>query len=597
MSENRKSVFSNSKSNMETKLMRRFNANLLQWTANACLLLLICLLVGTNNSQAQNPTQLENSQQGDTDWKIMDGHDALGGQISGYASKTSVNVKETIGFHINVNEPQQVEIKIYRMGWYQGAGARLIDTITASAVPQLLDEADHTTGLIECNWSETASWYVPKTIVSGVFIAKIKGMTNLLESYIIFVVRNDSRNADYVFQTAVTTYQAYNNYPYAQNATPNMDPYPNGDWTSGRSLYASNSFGPDIPEGNENGNQAREVSFNRPYMPEGNIYLSAGQFFRWEYNMVRWMESPAQGYDVTYITDIDTHMNTNLSTPGRYKVFLSVGHDEYWSWEMRDNIEQARNRTDQPLNLGFFGGNISHWQIRFKNSSTSGTNPANAPNRTIVAYKGLATSSNSVWADPFKYDGIPTNNYLITAYWRDNKKTEVTGCPSTNTNCNCPLDSGGNPTNCTKRPEDEMVGVMTDKDFDQGHGDFTFTSTCPAWVKLGMANPNQAFTELLGYEADRIYYIDRYATHANWIHIAHSTFINGNNSTSSDSVFYRYNGNARVFAAGTVQWSWGVDNFGGVGIPILHPDRSNSDVEVVTRNILLCLKDGGTACP
>jgi hypothetical protein len=446
---------------------------------------------------------------------------------------------------------------------------------------------------------------VPKTTVSGVFIAKIKGMDNLKESYIIFVVREDSRVADYVFQTAVTTYQAYNNYPYAQNATPNMDPFPNGDWTSGRSLYASNSFGPDIPEGNPNGNQAREVSFNRPYMPEGlpadAIYKSAGQFFQWEYNMVRWMENPAQGYNVTYSTDIDTHMNTNLSIVGKYKVFLSVGHDEYWSWEMRDNIEKARNRTEQPLNLGFFGANISHWQIRFKNSSSSGTNPANAPNRTIIAYKDLATSSTQAWADPFQYDGIPTNNHLITAYWRDNESLAAIDCPSpAPINCHCPPDpnNNNNPTNCIKKPEDEMVGVMTNPIFDQGHGNFTFSVACPTWVKTGMTNPNQGFTELVGYEADRIFYIDSYPTHAGWEQVGRSQFINGTNTTVSHSVFYRYNGNARVFAAGTVQWAWGVNSFGGETgvIPLLHPNRYNPDVEVVTRNILSCLKNGGAAC-
>ena len=54
----------------------------------------------------------------------------------------------------------------------------------------------------------------------------------------------------------------------------------------------------------------------------------------------------------------------------------------------------------------------------------------------------------------------------------------------------------------------------------------------------------------------------------------------------------------RVFAAGTIQWAWGLDDFGGnaaIG-PALRPNISNPDVEIVTENILRCLKDGGTYC-
>ena len=101
--------------------------------------------------------------------------------------------------------------------------------------------------------------------------------------------------------------------------------------------------------------------------------------------MIRWMEK--EGYDVTYQTDIDTHTNAATLAPGKHKVLLSVGHDEYYSWQMRDALEQARNRTNQPLNIGFFGANVSYNQIRFANSSTTNTLPANAPNRTIIDYK------------------------------------------------------------------------------------------------------------------------------------------------------------------------------------------------------------------
>jgi hypothetical protein len=133
------------------------------------------------------------------------------------------------------------------------------------------------------------------------------------ESYIVFVVRDDARNSPILFQSSVATYQAYN------------------EW-GGSSLYTNTSAGDKT---------GVKVSFNRPYWRN----FGAGDFISlngapgYEMQMVRWLES--QGYDVTYATDIDTHENPN--TVLSHKVFLVVGHDEYWSRNMRDNVTQGRD--------------------------------------------------------------------------------------------------------------------------------------------------------------------------------------------------------------------------------------------------------------
>ncbi len=63
-----------------------------------------------------------------------------------------------------------------------------------------------------------------------------------------------------------------------------------------------------------------------------------------------------------------------------HKVFLSVGHDEYWSGDQRANVEAAR---DAGVNLAFFSGNEIFWKTRWENSiDGSGT-----PYRTLVSYK------------------------------------------------------------------------------------------------------------------------------------------------------------------------------------------------------------------
>src|SRR5205085_5613203 len=169
-------------------------------------------------------------------------------------------------------------------------------------------------------------------------------------------LRDDGRKSDILFQQAVATYQAYNNYP---------------DGT-GKSLYDSGSNGPLTTLGTQ---RAVKVSFDRPYTYTD--HTGAGEFLRWELYFVRWLER--SGYDVSYSTDLDTHASGSRLL--NYKGFLSVGHDEYWSKAMRDAAEAAR---DAGHNLAFFGGNDVFWQIRLESSA------GGVPNRVITCYKNAA---------------------------------------------------------------------------------------------------------------------------------------------------------------------------------------------------------------
>src|SRR5262249_40711931 len=114
--------------------------------------------------------------------------------------------------------------------------------------------------------------------------------------------------------------------------------------------------------------------------------------------MLRWLER--NGYDVTYFTGVDSDRYGSLI--GRHNVFLSVGHDEYWSRAQRDNVEAAR---DAGVNLAFFSGNESHWKVRWENSIDG----ADAGYRTLVCYKETYGDVR----DPLADAGIWTGT------WRD----------------------------------------------------------------------------------------------------------------------------------------------------------------------------------
>ena len=73
--------------------------------------------------------------------------------------------------------------------------------------------------------------------------------------------------------------------------------------------------------------------------------------------MIQFLEQ--NGYDVTYIsqTDVDTSGSLLL----KHKMFVSSGHDEYWSANMRNNVTAARTTG---VNLAFFSGNEVFWKTR-----------------------------------------------------------------------------------------------------------------------------------------------------------------------------------------------------------------------------------------
>ena len=65
----------------------------------------------------------ENLQPGTDDWQLM--HPATSREIEGYASATSVNRGDAIELFVNTASPTFV-LDVFRMGWYQGLGARRI---------------------------------------------------------------------------------------------------------------------------------------------------------------------------------------------------------------------------------------------------------------------------------------------------------------------------------------------------------------------------------------------------------------------------------------------------------------------------------------
>src|SRR5690349_12429546 len=97
--------------------------------------------------------------------------------IQGFSTDISVNVGQRIDFKIKT-DASAYTIDIYRIGYYQGNGARKITSISPSVpLPQNQPNCINAiaTETVDCgNWAVSASWNVPSTAVSGVYIAHLK---------------------------------------------------------------------------------------------------------------------------------------------------------------------------------------------------------------------------------------------------------------------------------------------------------------------------------------------------------------------------------------------------------------------------------------
>jgi hypothetical protein len=436
-----------------------------------------------------NPIPAENAKPGTpaSTWNISGPGDL---NMQGFTTNISYDQGETAQFKVKSNVGYRMDI--YRLGWYGGDGARKVGAITGlpanlqSQAPCTLD----TVGQYDCGgWSVTALWPIPMEAVSGVYFAHLIG-TDGGESHIVFIVRNDRSRSDIYYQTSDTTWQAYNNY--GEN-----------------SLYTG---GPLMGGGTP---RAAKVSYNRPFVTRG---VDSGQdwIFNAEVPMIRWLER--NGYDVSYESGADTDRYGGLIR--NHKIFMSSGHDEYWSGPQRANVTAAR---DAGVNLAFFSGNEVFWKTRWENN-----------HRTLVSYKETHENAH---VDP---------SGEWTGTWMDNRSINPEG----------------------PRPQNALTGTL-----------FSVTSgtraidvpaayhNMPFWRDSGVGTTLPDGT--LGYEWDSDANngfrppgeVDLSATTATGVSVLtdQGSTYNTTGTASHSLTLYRAPSGALVFGAGTVQWAWGLD--------------------------------------
>jgi hypothetical protein len=469
----------------------------------------LALSASASCTAPKNPIEAENCLAGtpSSQWYI---NGAGSPNIMGFTTDISVNAGQSVTFKISTNAASW-RIDIYRLGYYQGNGARFITSVSPLAsisLPQIQPPCltDGSTGLTDCgNWLPSASWAVPSTATSGIYFARLIRLDTGEASPALFVVRNDSSHSDILVQTSDETWHAYNGY-------------------GGSDLYT--------------GNQHHKVSYNRPFtVSNGNTWL-----FTSEVPMIRWLE--ANGYDLSYFTGVDTDRNGVLIK--QHKVFMSVAHDEYWSGGQRANVEAARAAG---VSLAFFSGNEIFFKTRWE-PSIDGTN---TPYRTLVCYKETFDNAVTDPADPPIWTGI----------WQDGRFSPPAdgGRPEN--------ALSGTKTGVSAPPNPPSYPIYV----PQADGRMRFWRNT-SMATLGPGQVGTLPTGVLGYEWDedvdngfRPPGLIRLSTTtesvSNYLTFDPSpppgTYSFPSGTATHHLTMYRAPSGALVFGAGTIQWSWGLD--------------------------------------
>jgi hypothetical protein len=254
--------------------------------------------------------------------------------IEGYAGQRSIAQGEEIPIHVSTTAAKY-EIEVARLGATREVVWKKSD-VPGAAYPVPEDASAN-----GCRWPESVRVPSGAAWKSGYYEVSLRAADaggkwthrgkRTAESSTWFIVRQaqPGTTSKILLQLCTNTYNAYNNW-------------------GGFSVYAYNSL---------SNNQGHRVSFERP---------GPSQFARWELPFVQWAEK--NGYALEFAANDDLEFRPKMLTS--YKLVLSVGHDEYWSTPMRDNLEAWIGKGG---NVAFFSGNTCCWQVRAEDNGRAFT--------------------------------------------------------------------------------------------------------------------------------------------------------------------------------------------------------------------------------
>ncbi len=313
-----------------------------------------------------------------------------------YTDRLSYAAGDEVTVH-GISTTDRVDIEIVRCG-KECTGIDIL-----AGIPARWEETPADASVNGCRWPVLAGFTIGPGWHSGVYLVTVRPSGQPDDRRLaqhLFVVRpREPDPGRLLLITADSTWHAYNDWGGSNHYEGIVDPL--GDRFSPK-LSRLRPFARGfiaLPEGAPRTLPHRPPAFGAPVSYDhmdwawdhgySRKYASAG-WASYERHFLHWAERLGYGVDVA--TQSDLHYRPDVLSG--YRCAAIVGHDEYWSWEMRDTVE---NFVECGGCVARFAGNF-FWQVRLKNGG-----------QTQICHKYRAREDDPVRNGP--------SRHLVTGQW------------------------------------------------------------------------------------------------------------------------------------------------------------------------------------
>lgn len=239
-----------------------------------------------------------------------------------------------------------------------------------------------------CKWPVAHTWKIPDDARSGGYLVITTGRNDGGETiehvhFIVIRAATPGRDSEIVVICCTSTWIAYDDWGGASHYEGNVNgPDQNSmspvlstqrPWAKGQISLPIGAPRVPLEHSPEPGAIPRYPSAEWAYLWGYSKYYAAAGWASYERHFVRWAER--NGYQLEFATQHDLHYRPEILEA--YRCVVIVGHDEYWSAEMRDAMDAF---VDSGGNVARFAANFI-WQVRLENEGA---------NQVCYKYEALA---------------------------------------------------------------------------------------------------------------------------------------------------------------------------------------------------------------
>jgi hypothetical protein len=273
--------------------------------------------------------------------------------LDAYAWPQSVDVGEEVPLHLST-DAASFDVEVAR------EGAERTVVWSRDAVAGRAHDVPQDAAADGCGWPPAFAIPVGADWRSGYYSVTLRAGRETADAF--FVVRPGVRRSPVVLVLSTTTYNAYNDW-----GGPSL--YTGGTRVSFERPLARGFLRKPEPERRKmQSHPDREALwFFRWAEPLGlSVWSGGAGWWNWERRFVAWAER--EGFDLDVAVSQDLERRPDVLDG--HRLFVCVGHDEYWSWGMRDTLDAFVGAGG---NAAILSGNTCFWQIRFEGDARAMT--------------------------------------------------------------------------------------------------------------------------------------------------------------------------------------------------------------------------------